>query len=119
MADSILKAIDSFYDVVDRGVGVVSHVLDRSEKTDVRARTRLKRTPDVIDAESVSTPIVNAKPPKAQTSTALAARRFRIIEAIAPDSGATIYVVTNGKERAECATRVLAEKILRGLETSK
>jgi hypothetical protein len=126
--DPIIGAIDRFFDVVDGGVGAVDRVLNRTKHTEEQARNhrakrapdakrspeeRASRAPEVIDVEVTSRP---APVPTKDRKLTVAGQRFRIVEVIAPDTGNTIFVVTNGSERAECATRALAEKILRGLE---
>ena len=119
MADSTIGAIDRLFDLVDSGVEKLDLVLNRGKQTEEQHHARhAKKAPQVID--TVSTVKV-AKTPAAKTapssSTALStAKRFRIVESIVPETGIMIFVVTNGHERAECATRLLAEKILRALE---
>lgn len=114
MADSTIKAIDRVFDLIDSVVGSTDHALDRVKRTEDqhRASRAKKAAPEVID----TTAAVKAPP---SSSTAIApARRFRIVESTTPETGVMIFVVTNGVQRAECTTRELAEKILRGLETS-
>lgn len=105
------SGIDRIFDLVDNAVDKVDRVLNRTKHTEDQHRTRRAKSGTMIDAA------LKAEAP-ASSSTALAPRRFRIVEAIAAESGTTIFVVTNGSVRAECTTRELAEKILRGLETA-
>jgi exosome complex RNA-binding protein Rrp4 len=106
VTDPSTSAIDRVYDLVDSALDGVDRVLN-SAKYEEQHQVRR------ANAKKVET--IDTAP---ATSTALATRRFRIIEAIAAESGITIFVVTNGSVRAECTTRELAEKILRGLETA-
>ncbi len=120
MADSGLNAIDRVFDLVDNAVEKVDRVLNRTKYTEQQHRAR--RSGRVIDTSpSVKVKAAPKAAPKAaeSSSTAVATRaRFRIVEAIAAETGVTIFVVTNGAQRAECTTRELAEKILGMLEAS-
>ena len=111
MPDSTISAIDRVFDLVDSVVDKTDRVLNRAKHTEEQHRARRAKRSEVA-APSVK---VDKEP---SSSTAIATRRFRIVEAIAAESGSTIFVVTNGTVRAECTTRELAEKILRGLETA-
>lgn len=116
MADSTTTAIDRLFDLVDGGVERLDQVLNRGKQTEEKHRARhTKKPPEVIDAASTVKTAPSSPP---STSTALATRRFRIVESTMPETGVMIYVVTNGVQRAECTTRDLAEKIMRGLETA-
>ena len=124
--DSTTAAIDRVFDLVDSFADKVDHAINRGKRTEEQHRARrAKRQPVMIDtAATVKVDKVKPKPETAEaptSSTALATRpRFRIIEAVAAESGQTIFVVTNGSPsaRAECSTRELAEKILRALESA-
>jgi exosome complex RNA-binding protein Rrp4 len=112
--DSTTSAIDRVFDLVDSVVDKTDRVLNRTKYTEEQHRARRAKRADVDTAPGVR--VVKGAP--RSTSTALATRRFQIIEAIAAETGTTIFVVTNGDVRAECTTRALAEKILHGLETA-
>jgi len=116
VADSTISAIDRFFDALDRGAEIADRVVNRTKYTEEqqhRVRNNAnKKAPEVID----TTAAVRAHKPS--PSTALATRQFRIVETAVPETGVMIFVVTNGSVRAECTTRELAEKILRGLETT-
>lgn len=117
VADSNTNSIDRVFDLIDDTVDKVDRVLNRSKYTEDQHRTRRAKAGRQERLDTSPTVKV-AKPAPPSTSTAIAARQFRIVEAIAAETGTTIFVVTNGTVRAECSTRDLAEKILRGLETS-
>ena len=125
--DSNLSAIDRVFDFVDSAVDKVDRVLNRAKYTEEQHRERRTRKQVVIDTASAvkvarspgDLRVVKAETSAPSSSVALATRRFRIVEAVDASSGQTIFVVTNGGDaRAECSTRVLAEKILRALETA-
>ena len=121
MADSITEAIDRGFDLVDSVVAKIDHVLNRGKSTGDQHRARRARQSDVIDATSsakvVEKKLLSSSP--VPPSTALAVRRFRIVESIDASSGKTVFVVTNGGlARAECSTRDLADKILLALEAA-
>jgi hypothetical protein len=101
--DSTTNAINSFYDLFDKVADGADRVLNHGKRT---AQSSARRSKAIDTAPSV------------KVGKKTAAKRFRIIEAIAAETGSTIFVVTNGTVRAECTTRELAEKILRGLEAS-
>jgi len=115
VADETTRAIDRFFDAVDSGVDKVAHVLNRTEKTQDSIREKHGKRRTIIEAEaSTVKPKAKTAP---STSTAVAARpRFRIMESVDPRSGSTIFVVTDGSSRTECASREFAEQILRSLE---
>lgn len=110
MADT--SGIDRFFDLIDSGVEKVDRVLNRTKYTEDKHKARRA----AIDDKQAKPPKVTPAP--ASSSTAVATRRFRIIEAVDAQSGETIFVVTDGNARAECSTRELAEKILRAVETT-
>lgn len=111
MSDSTTSTIDRVFDLVDSVVDKADRALNRTKHTEEQHRIRRANRAEVDTAPSVK--VKDA----AAASTALATRpRFYIVEAIAEESGATIFVVTDGAHaRAECTTRELAQKILRML----
>lgn len=114
MADSVITAIDRVFDLVDSVVDKADHALNRTKLTEEQHRARRAKIIDTAPAVKVAT-----KETAPSTATGLVRRRFRIIEAIAAETGQTIFVVTDGgNARAECSTRELAEKILGMLETA-
>lgn len=114
VADSSTSAIDRVFDMIDSVVDKTDRVLNRTKYTEEQHRSRRAKRPVIDTAPTVKT-TASAPSSSSPTSTALATKRFRIVET-ASDNGTMIFVVTNGKVRAECTTRELAEKILRGLE---
>lgn len=119
MSDETIRAIDRFFDVLDKGVETADHVLNRSKQTEDQLKRRAKRR-EVIDAESVPkpTPQTSKAPATSSSSPTITKKqRFYIVESVDPHSGATLFVVTDGgNARAECTTRELAGQILRALE---
>ena len=117
MSDETIRAIDRFFDVLDKGVETADHVLNRSKQTEDQLKRRAKRR-EVIDAESAPKPKAPKTPAASSTAPAVAKRpHFYIVESVDPHSGATLFVVTDGgNARAECTTRELAGEILRALE---
>lgn len=113
--DANTSSIDRIFDMVDSVVDKADRVLNRTKYTEEQHRTRRAKKPVVIDTAST---VKVAKAETSSPSTAIAPRRFRIVEAIAAESGVAIFVVTNGTVRAECSTREMAEKILRAMETA-
>lgn len=124
MADSGIEAIDRLFDLVDNTVEKVDRVLNRAKYTKeqhVARRSGRGRVIDVDTAPSVKISRPKGSPRQSQQPSPRAApsRRFRIVEAIAAESGQTIFVVTDGNSRAECSNRDMAERLLRSLESSK
>lgn len=111
MPDSTVSAIDRVFDAVDSFADKADRVLNRTKHTEDQLRVRRARRADVDTSPSV-------KVRRPSSSTALATRRFQIVEAIAAESGTAIFIVTNGDVKAECNTRAIAEKILHALETA-
>jgi len=125
VSDSTTSAIDRVFDLVDSGVEKIDRVLNRGKYTEEQHRARRAKRSLVIDTAAsvkVAQDKVVKKDARSQptTATAIAVRsKFRIVEAIAAETGQAIFVVTDGgNARAECNTRELAEKLLRALETS-
>jgi hypothetical protein len=115
VADSGITAIDRVFDLVDSVVDKADRVFNRAKYTDEQHRARRAKIIDTVPA--VKAVKKEASPPS--SSTAIVKRRFRIVEAIAAETGCAIFVVTDGgSARAECTTRELAEKILGMLETA-
>jgi hypothetical protein len=107
--DSTTSAIDRVFDLVDDFADRADRVLNRTKHTEDQHRIRRARRADVDTSPSVKV---------RSTSTALATRRFQIVEAIDSVTGTTAFIVTNGDVKAECTSRALAEKILHALETA-
>jgi hypothetical protein len=103
------RGIDRVFDLVDSVVDKADRVLNRAKYTEDTHKIR-HASKKVIGTEEVKAS------PLPSTATAIVTRQFRIIEAVDSESGITIFVVTNGGQRAECSTRELAEKILCMLE---
>lgn len=114
MADSGIRAIDRVFDVIDGALSKADRVLNRAKATDERTR-RVARGAVVDTAPSVK---VRAKGGAKLPKSAASAAHFRIVEAIAAETGTPIFIVTNGAQRAECTTRELAEQVLRMLEAA-
>ena len=113
MPDETNRAIDRLYDFIDNGVDAAGRLLNRQKHTEKKLQ-ELRKHREVIDAEPDPKPKAAPK----QSSTAVAKRpHFRIVEAIDPKSGSTLFVVTDGgNARTECSTREFATQILRALE---
>jgi hypothetical protein len=120
VSDPTISAIDRVFDLVDNSVEKIDRVLNRTKYTEEQHAFRRAKLPVVIDtAATVKVKKKKEASAPAATTTALATRKFRIIESIDAASGKALFVVTNGAAaRAECTTRELAEKILHALETS-
>jgi hypothetical protein len=101
------RGIDRFFDAVDSLVDKTDRVLNRTKYIEEKHKDRRGHVKVVEEPKA-----------PASAATAITSRRFRIIEAVDAQSGDTIFVVTDGKARAECSTRELAEKILRAVETA-
>lgn len=114
MADDTTQAIDRFFDAVDGGVDKVARVLNRTQNTEATIRETYGKRRTIIEAEaSTVKPKAKTAP---STSMAVATRpRFYIVESVDPRHGNTIFVVTDGSSRTECASREFAEQILRSL----
>jgi hypothetical protein len=103
VADADMSAIDRFFDRVDNVIDTADRGLDSIK--------RLHKTkPEAAKADVRVDEISN--------STAVAIRRYRIQEVTDAQSGAVIWIVTDGTSRAECNTRELAEKLVRMLEAA-
>lgn len=94
--------------MVDNVIDKTDRVLNRAKYSEEQHKARRGRVEGKVE---------ETKAPHA-TSTAIATRRFRIVEALDAQTGETIFVVTDGNSRAACSTRELAEKILRSVETA-
>lgn len=114
VADDTTRAIDRFFDTLDKGVDAATRVLDRSKYTEdqLKAHGKRREVREVIDVEPAP------KSKAVSKETAVAKRpHFYIVESVDPKSGDTLFVVTDGgNARAECTTRELAAQILRALE---
>jgi hypothetical protein len=106
-----MSGIDRVFDLVDSVVDKADRVLNRSKYIEEQHHARRSHKPEKIDAA----PVV-----KTAKTTAIAKRRFRVVEALDASTGQAIFVVTNdsGSSRAECSTREMAEQILRALEAA-
>ena len=111
--DPTINAIDRLFDFVDSGVDKIDRVLNRAKYTEEQHHARRAK---VIDS-SPKPAKPSTKKVTAPVSTVALARksRYYIVESITPTG--TLFVVTDGGARAECATRELAVKILHALET--
>lgn len=93
-------AIDRFFDRIDGAVSVVDRVLGRSDAAVRRARGEQ----DGRGHRAIA------------PSKAVASRRFRIEEVVDAQTGELVFVVTDGRTRAECRNREAADLVRRGLE---
>lgn len=117
MVDPVLAAIDRAFDFVDGVVAKADHVLNVADrvlrggvptpapKSRRRGQTRRERPAATAGAAALVT-------------TKKAAPQFRIVEATEADTGVAVFIVTNGLQKAECATRELAVKFLAMLEAA-
>lgn len=101
MGDQTIGAIDRIFNVVDATLDEASNLLGRTRKTAQRARQTAEPSP-------------KAKPAPAPRPV-----RARIIESTDAQTGASVYVVTDGVTRSECNTRELAERVLVALEYNR
>ena len=121
MPDSTTRAIDRFFDGVDKAIDTTARVLNRSEQTEEKLKQTRPKRRDVIDAP-VSAPKdtskAGAKPaPKPASKPAAQKPHFYIVESVHPKTGETSFVVTDGgNARTECATREFVNQILKALE---
>lgn len=106
MADPGIKKIDRIFDFVDSFVDKADRVLNRTQQVEDQQRARRARQ------------VEDQPTQRRSASREIVSRRFRLVEMIAAETGLTIFVVTNGSERAECNSRGFAEKIQLLLETS-
>jgi hypothetical protein len=111
--DPIINAIDRAFEAADKTLGALDRVLNRSEHLNQKLRARGK---SIDTSPSVKVKKSSSPPSRSTTLATKPKPQFRIVEAIATETGKPIFVVTNGTVSAECTTRELAEKILRGLE---
>lgn len=106
--DRLIDGVDNFLVKLDR-------TLHGEKKQDEKPR-RVERTGQVQSASKRKSAGARSTP---STSTALAARHFRIDEVTDATSGAVIFIVTDGATaRCEFSSRSTAEKILAQLESS-
>ncbi len=93
------SGIDRFYDGIDKIVDTATNVLNRTSK--------------VADPERVrAAERVTAEPSMAMAKPA----RVRVIESMDGESGESVWIVTDGSQRAECNSAPLAAKIKRAME---
>lgn len=99
------SGIDRLFDFVDNAIDKADGIINRGKR--VGNKSREQAPTNAKDAN-----------PVASSSTAIAKRRFRMIESVDAETGVQLFIVTDGAEaRVECSTRPLAEKIMRALET--
>lgn len=111
MADELTEGIDRFFGTLDKvtdGLGAFFGRAEQSSKKADAARAEAQRG----RAERA------AKAEGAQVQTAGVVKRapFRIEDVIDADTGAVVYVVTNGVDKVDCPSRALAERTLRAFE---
>jgi hypothetical protein len=88
------RGIDRIYDFVDSVVDSVDKTINRSKHADKATLRREARTA------------------AAEPATPLRQSKFRITEALDSETSERIFIVTDGKVRAECNTRQMAETLL-------
>jgi hypothetical protein len=118
--DPTINAIDRLFDFVDSGVDKIDRVLNRAKYTEELHHARRAKIIDSSPKQRQPGKQPAKQPAKkvaAPVSTTALARksRYYIVESITPTG--TLFIVTDGGARAECATRELAVKILHALET--
>ncbi len=87
--DSLFDLADDILDGVDRVIGSNGSPIERV----TQKRSTDRRSPA----------------PLPSSSTAIARRHFRVIEAI--EDGVNVWVVTDGYDRAECSSAVFAARV--------
>jgi hypothetical protein len=117
VGDPVIAAIDRVYDLVDVVVDRADRVLDRVDRM-------LGRVPGAAVASKPSPRRRRAATPDAGpvSGAALVTTKkslsFRLVEAVDAVTGAPVFIVTNGVQRAELATREMAVKCLAMLEAA-
>ena len=115
MPDSTTRAIDRFFDGVDKAIDTTARVLNRSEQTEEKLKQTRPKRRAVIDAPVSAPKDKPAAKPAAKTPASKP--HFYIVESVHPKTGETSFVVTDGgNARTECATREFANQILKALE---
>jgi len=92
--------IDRFFDRIDGAVSVVDRILGRSDAAVRRARGEQDGRGNRAIAPS----------------KVVAPRRFRIEEVLDAQTGERVFLVTDGRTRAECRDGRAADLVRRGLE---
>lgn len=101
------SGIDSFFDLAERTLDAIgAPPLGPRQATVVpSARTQTRA------ARSSSAPAPAPGASSNSTSLAVTAREFRVVDAIDAQTGSPSWVVTNGRDRAECSSRDFAERV--------
>lgn len=102
-----MSTIGSFFDLLDDGIDAFENLSGMPS-----SRERRRAPPSASSGD-------RRKPAPAPTATtavvvASSARRtgsFRVVEATDADTGRTSYVVTNGRDRAECSSAEFAARV--------
>lgn len=109
MGDSTTDKIDRFFNVADAVIEETGKILGRANQSSKAAGQVVREARDA-----------NPRPMPPQGATPAAAKRssskVRIIESIDAQSGATVFVVTDGVSRSECSSRALADRVARAME---
>lgn len=100
-----MGGISSFFDLAEGA-------LDAFDASGIGGRSARRAAAPAAD------PDPRAAVPRAATrgtvvsgESALTRQRFRVVESIDAQTGATQWVVTDGVERAECSSATLAERV--------
>ena len=117
MPDSTTRAIDRFFDGVDKAIDTTARVLNRSEQTEEKLKQTRPKRRAVIDAPVSAPKGTSTAVTKPAAKTPASKPHFYIVESVHPKTGETSFVVTDGgNARTECATREFANQILKALE---
>lgn len=107
--------VDDIFDLAEIGISAFGELCG----ADPSAPTPSPSAPPAASprpprATATATATTAKTTPVAGTGRALAVQKFRVHEALDAQTGATVYVVTDGQDRAECSSRAFAERV-RGL----
>ncbi len=104
--------IDRAYDLADRvveGVGAILGVdVNRSDAAPAPSLSRVKTLPGT---SRKALPVASSELKRALPALPPARAAFHIVEALDED-GLAIWIVTNGRESAECGSRAFADQVL-------
>lgn len=117
MGDSTIDKIDNFFNVVDATLEETGKIIDRVTHGGNAAGKTVNKARDVVRDARDANPKSTTPSSASQTSRDRAkSSRVRIIESIDAQTGATVFVVTDGVSRSECSSRALADRVARAME---
>lgn len=121
MGDSTTAKIDRFFNVVDATLDETSKIIGRASQSGKTAGRVMHDAGQAVREAREANPRANArsaKPPMPPPPRSGVSRssKVRIIESTDAQTGAAVFVVTNGVSRSECSSRALAETVARAME---